>query len=146
MWPDCDPRLEVRRGGHAKGLQRASCTAGGSPLRHDAPCIRHAPERVEDAWNGTSSLRTATVAGTTVSAQGRRDGASVWIRGRRVKLLKCDGRVLEVFEVSDEPIYRLTASTVPLKAHGLRIVTDVEARTLLQDLRATKLYEGGRIL
>ena len=61
-----------------------------------------------------------------------------------MKLLICDGRQLEVFDVTG-PIYRLKSAGVPIKAHGRRLVSEAKARRILEELRATGLYEGGRI-
>jgi hypothetical protein len=51
-----------------------------------------------------------------------------------MKLIVCDGRQLEVFEVSG-PIYRLSAEGAPLKLHGKFLVEDAEARALVRDAR-----------
>lgn len=61
-----------------------------------------------------------------------------------MKLIWCDGRTLEVRDVSDV-IFRLRAVTLPIKVNGYRIMEDGAARDLLRELLATGLYEGGRV-
>lgn len=61
-----------------------------------------------------------------------------------MKLLRCDGKTLEVRDVS-EVIYRLLARDVPIKLNGWRLVSDDEARSILTELRALDLYDGGRV-
>jgi hypothetical protein len=50
-----------------------------------------------------------------------------------VKLLKGNGRVLEVWDVG-EPIMRLYAGSVPIKCPGWRLLEDNEARELVRAL------------
>lgn len=61
-----------------------------------------------------------------------------------MKLIRNNGRELTVRDVGPV-IYRLTASGVPIKATPWVIVEDDVARELLRALRATGLYEGGRV-
>lgn len=61
-----------------------------------------------------------------------------------MKLVKCDGKVLEVRDCGPV-IYRLLASAVPIKVNGWQLMTDDEARKLLEELRDLKLYAGGRV-
>lgn len=62
-----------------------------------------------------------------------------------MKLIFCDGKVLEVREVGPV-IYRLEARSVPLHpAGGFRLVEEEKARELLRQLRASGLYDGGRV-
>jgi hypothetical protein len=53
------------------------------------------------------------------------------------KLLKCEGKVLEVREVGDV-IYSLQANGVPLKCNGWRILEDDAARDLVRELAAAQ--------
>jgi len=50
-----------------------------------------------------------------------------------MKLLRCDGRQLEVRDVGP-PIYRLDAMTGPIKLHGTFIVDDAVARDWIRQL------------
>jgi hypothetical protein len=61
-----------------------------------------------------------------------------------MKLVKCDGKTLEVRDVGPV-LYRLMASAVPIKVNGWHLMTDDEARQLLEELRDLKLYTGGRV-
>jgi hypothetical protein len=54
-----------------------------------------------------------------------------------MKLVKSNGRELEVFEISG-PIYRLTASLGPIKANGSFILEDEAARELVRELAAVQ--------
>jgi hypothetical protein len=51
-----------------------------------------------------------------------------------MKLLRCDGRLLEVRDVGPV-IFRLAATAVPLKLHGWRLMEDAEARELIRSLK-----------
>ncbi len=57
--------------------------------------------------------------------------------------VQCDGRTLEARNVS-EVTFRLTASNIPIKAHGTRLMRINEARALMRQLLDSGLYEGGR--
>jgi hypothetical protein len=50
-----------------------------------------------------------------------------------MKLLKCDGRKLEVFDVGPA-IYKLEADRVPIKLHGSFVVDDDVARDWVRQL------------
>jgi len=57
-----------------------------------------------------------------------------------MKLIRCNGRVMEVRRVS-EVILELRATTVPLKPCGWTIVDDDEYRARARDTIASGLYE-----
>jgi len=40
-----------------------------------------------------------------------------------VKLLKCNGKTLQVFDLA-EPVFELTAQRVPIRLHGMFVVED----------------------
>ena len=58
------------------------------------------------------------------------------------KLVFCNGRILEVYEVGKGPIHRFEATTAPIKPHGWRFIEDhhqlAELIRLLQESRACR--------
>jgi len=59
--------------------------------------------------------------------------------GLNMKLVKCDGRTLEVRDVS-EPVYKLQGEYIPV--HGYQIMEDDEARKLCKSLKK----QGAKVL
>jgi hypothetical protein len=61
-----------------------------------------------------------------------------------VKLLRCNGHSLDVYDASPAPVYRVLRRPggPPVKAHGWRLLADDAARTALRELLATGYYEG----
>lgn len=56
-----------------------------------------------------------------------------------MKLLRCDGRVLEVRDVGPV-LLRVRAREIPVKGDPWRIVEDDEARRAVREVLATGLY------
>lgn len=57
-----------------------------------------------------------------------------------MKVLTCDGRTLEVRDAG--PVrFRMMAREAPIKAHGCRVVEDVEARALVRKLIDSGLHD-----
>lgn len=54
-----------------------------------------------------------------------------------MKLLHGNGRKLEVYDLAD-PVFRLTATTVPIKCHGAFVLEDDAARELVRELVAAQ--------
>ena len=70
-------------------------------------------------------------------------GRGVWQRrGYDIKLFACNGRELEVYDVSG-PVYRLAAGPVPIKLHGHFLFGDEEARELVRDLARVQRRMAG---
>lgn len=59
--------------------------------------------------------------------------------GQNMKLIKCDGRTLEVRDVS-EPLYKLKGEYIPI--HGYQIMEDDAARKLCASLKK----QGAKVL
>ena len=57
-----------------------------------------------------------------------------------MKLLICNGRELNVYDVGQDPIYTLMAENVPLKPCGWELLEDDDARERLRELRDSGLY------
>lgn len=55
-----------------------------------------------------------------------------------MKLIRCNGKVLEVWDIPSPAILRLSAGPAPIKAHGWHLLEDDLARAMIR--RA--LWEG----
>ena len=56
-----------------------------------------------------------------------------------MKLIRSNGKQLEIWEIGSKPIYRLEASYGPIKCHyGAFILEDEPARELVQRLAAVQ--------
>jgi hypothetical protein len=60
-----------------------------------------------------------------------------------MKLVICDGRKLEVFDVG-AAVYRLSAGATPIRLHGHFLLEDDEARDLVRDLAKAQQRRGDR--
>lgn len=58
-----------------------------------------------------------------------------------MKLIRSDGKELTGWDIGP-PIYRLTASGVPIKLHGHFLLEDEAARALLRDLAKANQNDG----
>jgi len=62
-----------------------------------------------------------------------------------MKLLRCDGRFLEVYDVAAPALMRLVAGPAPIKAHGWRLLEDDAAREVIKRvMREGALKEEAR--
>lgn len=49
-----------------------------------------------------------------------------------MKLVRCNGFMLSVWDVVDEPLMQLVAGEAPIKAHGWHLLSEDDARELLR--------------
>jgi hypothetical protein len=62
-----------------------------------------------------------------------------------MKLVICDGRELTVRDVGPV-VFRLTASTIPLKPCGRQLMDEDVAHQMVREMLDSGLYEGGRVV
>jgi hypothetical protein len=60
-----------------------------------------------------------------------------------LKLIKCDGRTLTVWEIGGRPLLELHAGRYPIKRNGYAIMSDDAARVLVRELQRAQ-SEGNR--
>jgi len=60
------------------------------------------------------------------------------LRGDFLKLVRCNGRALQVYEIS-EPVFEMVAQRGPIKLHGSFVVEDDVARQCAD----SKTVDGG---
>lgn len=51
-----------------------------------------------------------------------------------MKLLYCNGKILKVYDIGEEPVMTLAAGDVPIKLNGYHIMKDEDARERIKDL------------
>ena len=57
-----------------------------------------------------------------------------------MKLVHCDGRTLTVRDAGPV-VFRMVARDAPIKVNGWRLLEDDDARALLRELLALKMYD-----
>lgn len=61
-----------------------------------------------------------------------------------MKLVRSNGRELEVYDVAG-PVYRITATALPIKCNGYFLIDDDQARDLVRDLVKLQGQGGARL-
>ncbi len=58
-----------------------------------------------------------------------------------MKLLRSNGRHLEIYDIAATPLMRISSIQFPLKHNGWRIVEDDIARSLVREIIDNELYD-----
>lgn len=58
-----------------------------------------------------------------------------------MKLIKSNGKRLDVYDIGEGPIMTLVADKVPIKVNGVLVLKEDEARDVIRALLQTGLYE-----
>lgn len=55
-----------------------------------------------------------------------------------MKLLRCNGRELLVYDIGEKPVFRLKAQYGPIRCHGTFLLEDAVAREWIRQLAAAQ--------